>query len=742
MRKAALLAAAAVGALLISEPLKAAAPARTTPTRPARQSDNNSQILLQADQLIYNDTTKIVSAVGHVEITDRGRTLFADRLDYDQDNDKVTAQGHVVLMDERGNVAFANHVVLTDHMRDGVLSGFGALIGKNGRLAATMARRTAGDIVIAQHAVYSPCKICNQPGQRTPLWQVKSERVIYDQPAHKIHFRDVTLDVGTVPVAWAPGFTIPDPTVRHASGLLMPTVGDSDRFGYFLRLPVYFSFSPSQDLTVEPLVSSYGDYLVENEYRARWDNGGMWLQGSGAYNPVGGLSGSPGAQTYGHIFGSGRLDLGDDWRTGFDLQETTNSAYMQYYDISLLDRLQSDLFAEDTPGLSRLAVVSYYFQGLRSTDIQSRFPYILPALDWSYVPLDKVVGGYFRFNLDGISLARDTGYDDQRMTGEADWKLPFIFGGGQVWTFVLDGRGDAYHFQTPPLNGAQAGDSYVQRGTGYAALDWRWPFAASGGNDVSYVLEPIAQFVAQPYGGNPRDMRIEDSNDYEFSAENVFSFNQIPGYDIIESGPRSNVGFLAETILPAGEIEAQVGQTYRLKPDPLLAAFSGNNGTASNIVASLSAQFAHLNFSDSLDFDRQTGSVVRHEVNILGTLGRSSLEVSYVQLPNQSVALGLPSQEEVNAQADLNVWHNWQIFVAGQRDLLANQFLNTEFGLGYEDECMAIALAYRRRYTENVALGLPPSTAVLLRFSLKAGDTPIEPFSLFPRDVFALTPHA
>ena len=63
--------------------------------------------------------------------------------------------------------------------------------------------------------------------------------------------------------------------------------------------------------------------------------------------------------------------------------------------------------------------------------------------------------------------------------------------------------------------------------------------------------------------------------------------------------------------------------------------------------------------------------------------------------------------------------------------------LDSEFGLGYEDECFGMALAYRRRYTSQ--LGLPPSTSVILRLKLKAGDEGIEPFSLFPQDVFSYT---
>jgi LPS-assembly protein len=475
------------------------------------------------------------------------------------------------------------------------------------------------------------------------------------------------------------------------------------------------------------------------EYRDRWNSGGLWFQGSGAYNPNGGLGRSPGPQTYGHLFGSGRQNFNEDWRAGLDVQMTSNNGYMRFYDISFLDRLTNDLFLEGTPGRSRFSLASYYFQGLRSTDITARIPFILPKLEFSYIPIHKVGGGAFRFDLNGVAIGRDNQRNDQRLTGEMNWKRPFVFGNGQLWTFAVDARGDAYHFDNPRVGPARTSDSTLERGTAYAALDWRWPFVASSSPGHSYVLQPIAQLIAQPYGGNPRGLRIEDSQDFEFDDNNVFSFNQLPGYDIIESGPRANVGAMAEAMFPGGKVEAQVGQTYRLKPDPLFAAISGNRGTSSDIVGSFSIKFPHLDLTDRIDVDRGNGNVRRHEVYVTGTYDRSSLQVSYVQLPQSVATLGLPSREEINVQGDVNVWRNWQVFVAAQRDISNSQFLNTEYGLGYEDECLAISLAYRRKYTSDVVLGVPPSTSVILRFNLKTGDSPIQPFSLFPRDVFALT---
>ena len=109
------------------------------PVMAMAQAPDTRQVLLQADQVVYDSGGKTVAAEGHVEIADQGRVLNADKVTYDQASDKVVATGHVSLMDANGNVAFANRVVLTDHMRDGALAGFGALIGKNGRLAAASA---------------------------------------------------------------------------------------------------------------------------------------------------------------------------------------------------------------------------------------------------------------------------------------------------------------------------------------------------------------------------------------------------------------------------------------------------------------------------------------------------------------------------------------------------------------------------------------------------------------------------
>jgi LPS-assembly protein len=687
--------------------------------------------LLRADDVSYDTDKQVVTAHGRVEVDYNGRILTADTLIYDQVADTMTARGHVVTVDDKGDVAFANSVVMSDKLRDGALEGFQALIGKSGRLAATKAYRSQGRFTTAYRAAYTPCKICNKPGQRTPVWEIKAYRIVHDQLKHRIKFHDATIDFLGIPILYTPYMTQSDPTVRYSSGLLAPDLGSSTIIGSFAKIPVYIALSPSSDATIAPLISTHGGEVIEGEYRERWQEGGFWLQGATGFNPNGGVSQRQ-DQFYSDLFGSGRIPVTDHWDTGFDVQLTSDNTFLKRYDISQLDRLTTDLFVEGESGRSRFAMTGYFFQGLRPTDDNRQFPVPLPLVEYTYIPESNLLGGQFRFDFNTVALTRDEGTDDQRASAELRWRKPFIALDGQLITLQADVRGDVYHIDNTAL--LSSSGHYVERGMPYIALDWRWPFLATSGSG-SFTIEPIGQAVYAPYGGNPPNLPNEDSASLELDENNLFSFDQLPGYDIVEGGPRFNAGFRADAIFPVAHLEALVGESFRLKPDPVFAPDSGLSGTESDIVGRFSIKFPpYVDLTHRIDIDQATGDVRRNEVYLTGTYGRSSLQVSYVQLAPSAVTLGLDSREEINAQADLNFYRNWQAFAAIQRDLIEGAMINTEFGIGYEDECLGISLAYRRKYTSEP--GLPPSTAVLFRVGLKTGDQPIQPFSLFHQDIF------
>src|SRR5438128_1748134 len=57
----------------------------------AAQRSGPDQVLLQADEVVYDVDRKAVHAQGHVEVDYGDRVVLADTLSYDQANDRVTA---------------------------------------------------------------------------------------------------------------------------------------------------------------------------------------------------------------------------------------------------------------------------------------------------------------------------------------------------------------------------------------------------------------------------------------------------------------------------------------------------------------------------------------------------------------------------------------------------------------------------------------------------------------------------
>jgi len=94
-------------------------------------------------------------------------------------------------------------------------------------------------------------------------------------------------------------------------GDLLPSV-DEDGFpvlGAIVNNMVLSLFIPLvTDATIEPMFTTKGGQVLEGEYRQRWNEGGMWLQGSVGENPNGGLGGEK-FQIYAHLFGSGRFEI-------------------------------------------------------------------------------------------------------------------------------------------------------------------------------------------------------------------------------------------------------------------------------------------------------------------------------------------------------------------------------------------------------------------------------------------------
>jgi LPS-assembly protein len=682
------------------------------------------QILLKADEITYDSNARTVTARGNVEISDQDRTLLADQVTYDEVRDLVTASGNVSLQDATGNVAYADSVELTRDLREGALSGFAALIGQTARLAATSGERRDGRVTVANGAVFTPCSICREEGERMPLWQIRAERITHDQIDKEFVFEGASFEFLGRQVLYLPYFTQADPTVRHKSGFLLPDVGSSTYLGSFVKIPYFITLSPSRDLTIEPFITTRAGVALQSEYRQRWDDGGLWLQNTVAYDP--GAEGKPGRSTWNSsLMGAGRFNMSGIWRSGFDVQLTSNDTYLQRYELSYLDRFTSNAFIEQIRDRNRLSFDGWFFQSVRVNDVPGQIPVPLPLVEFTHIPDEKILLGRLRVDASALALSRDIGEDVLRGSVAADWRAPFTTDNGQVLTFETLLRGDIYYVNSDGAFGPSVGMSDTQttgRALGFGMAEWRWPFARQIGaaGNTTLIVEPIAQLIVASSGGNPPGIPNEDSRSFEFDATNLFSPMQTPGLDLWTGGTRSNLGFRTTALLPNGSIEATLGQNFRFRSDPNFAPGSGLGERESDIVGQIKIQFPpRLVLIQQFNIDPDDGTIRRNEVYLKAALGRATVDFSYVRLPQTAADPAIGEQEQVSLSTTIPILGNWAVFGEARRDLAQAQMLESGIGLKYEDECFIVQLGFHRRDTET--LNLKPASSVIFRIGLKTG---------------------
>ena len=703
--------------------------AATALAAPTRAQERDAPLVFSADDVVYDRDSAIVIAEGRVEVARAERVLLADRVSYNTETGVVSASGNVSILEPNGDVVFASQVELRDDLREGFITGIGVLMADGSRLAANAARRTADQRTVMTRAVYSACPLfCPLDGhgsERAPLWQFKAARVIHDQKAKRIVYRDAVLEFGGFPVAYTPYFSHPDPTVDRKTGFLAPTYGSSDPLGAKVELPFFIAFAPHRDATITPLITSKEGAVLGAEYRERTGAGRFEVRGSITRADRRDESNVelPGTDTRGHVEALGRFDLDDTWRWGFDLARATDDTYLRRYDISPEDTLTTNVFAEGSRGRGYASVNTYFFQGLRAEDDPGETPFVVPLVDYEFLSEPGALGGRYGLDANLMILQRSQGANSRRLSLSGGWRLPYAGPAGDIYALDLSLRGDAYwtsEVDDPgdPTRPQRSG--FTGRMVPQLTLGWRLPLVRSQGT-VRQVIEPIAMVVLSPQGGNPDKIPNEDSQSFELDDTNLFDANRFPGLDRVEGGPRASYGVkLSAYGQNGGYTSAMLGQSVRLKQDANLGQNTGLEDELSDLVGRLSIVPSPLfDLTNRFRIEGESLTVRRNEIKLSAGPERWRLELGYVSLDRLLTVDELTSREEINLRGRVQLSTFWSATANGRRDLEADggRMLDAGFGVAYEDCCFIFGSQIRRDFTSD--RDVRPSTSLVVQIKLK-----------------------
>jgi LPS-assembly protein len=673
-------------------------------------------VFYQSDAASYDRDRGFVTLTGHVEIWQGDRVLRADRVTYDRNTGVAAASGHVVLLEPDGQVLFSNYAELSGGMKQGVLRQFTAQLAENGKLAANGARRTNGQINELSRAIYSTCNLCRKHPNRAPEWDIRARSVVQDLVNKRIEYRDAVLDFYGVPVLYLPYFTHADPSVKRASGFLVPTIGSSSHLGPYVAVPYYWVIDNSSDLVLTPEVTSDTGPALDATYRRRFNNGTLLVNGSVAEDDK---------AAQGALFAKGQFALNDEWRYGFDLNRASSTAYLTNFKIGggVADLLTSQVYLEGfgQGAYSRLDARAY--QGLSSQYVSAQLPYVLPRYEYDFVGQPDTLGGRFSLNTQDFYVYRQQGTNTQRASLSLNWERPATGALGELYNLVLHVDSAAYH--TTQLNAqpswgpVEAADSAQAMPT--AALKLSWPLSRSVGAYGTQVIEPIVQVIGAPYGAsygtaerNGVDyvnslIPNEDSFDPQLTDANLFSLNRFPGIDRLEGGPRAAAALQASWYFPSGAVvDGLVGQSYRVKKDTAFPVGSGLQDSVSDVVARQTfTPNQYLDLTARERFDHSNFDL--RFADALASMGPSWLRVNagylyesynpefyYDQAPTGT--LPGPPRDEVSLGVNTGYGH-YTLGASARRDLETGKMVSVAVSGKYEDECLALSAIFFRRYT-------------------------------------------
>lgn len=713
------------------------------------QPTSNAPLLLQADELVYNNVDRTISAIGTVRIDYDGVQLVADRVTYIEEGGRMVAVGNVEILEPDGNRLFADEIDITDDFSDGFLNALRVVTADNTRFAAESAERRDGTVTIFNNGLYTACEPCAERPEKAPIWQIKSQRTIWNSDEKTVRFEHARFEFLGVPIAYLPVFTTADPTVKRKTGFLAPRFRFAEELGFGVSVPYFIAMAPNYDLTLTGTGLTRQGFLGEAEFRHRLENGIYTLKIAGIHQA------QPGAfsagtvdsleQTRGMIGTTGRFRINPRWEFGWNGMLQTDKNFARTYAISGF----SDSVFRNEAWLTGLSGRNHFDARVMEINVQenvvdpagrdSRQPAVLPSADYNYVVSRPVGGGELAFNVNTRGVLRDNAdvrgtpgpVDDNfatfgvngnswRVTAETEWKRTFVGPGGLVITPILHAQGDSTLVDTAATGALSqtmeatgigfAGDGTHWRGMATAGIEARWPLLVRAPGST-HVFEPMAQVFLRPNARNDWVLPNEDSQSLVFDASTLFDRDKFSGYDRIEGGVRANIGLRYNGQLGGGFSTTGVfGQSFHLSGDnPYADADLVNAGADSGLETDRSDYVGHVGLRHRSGFaigadvrlDESDFDLRRAEGQLSFSNNTIALAANYALASAQPTYGFMTDRHEVSMSGSLRFADHWRVLASAAYDITNDRLSSNSIGLAYDDECFKFGLSYTE--TRNTA---------------------------------------
>jgi len=665
----------------------------------ALAAQDAAHLIADRIEILPNGTLRASGSVtvwhGEVQITARDIT-------YASGEGQLSLTGPIKLQDGNGTVILADQADLSPDLSAGIITSARIILSRQVQIAAAQISRVNATYSEASHVSATSCFVCN--GQ-TPLWQIRAKRIVHDSAEKQIYFDQAQLRLLDVPVFLFPYLRLPDPSLKRATGFLVPELTTSTTLGTAIRTPYFIKLGAHRDITLSPMVSSRTNTLGLR-YRHAYRTGIIQLEG--AYSRDTRLAG----QDRGYLFGIASFALDTGYALKGQLQSTSDPAYLFEYDVKEIDRLENKITLERSQSDRNIELRFSNYHSLRDSENNATQPTLVTEAIAQQRSYPNGLGGVLDLEASLLTSYRSStspvdgsdsgdevdGYDTLRLSSLAKYRRDWVLPKGLVVDFATELEASQYvvrqHQNISPVN---------TRISGSGALGLRWPLAQRFASGAVQQLEPRMQFARVV--SNSDSVPNQDSTQVEFDEGNLFRFNRAPGFDLIETGTRVNIGLSGGIDYPnQTKIGWDIGRIYRTDGANSFTKTSGLGGhlsdwlLATHVKTPLGIELAARSLLK--DF----GQLTKSEVRASWRTDKHRLDATYARLTadeaeNRDVALS-----SLALKWNYQFLPDWRSTSEFQFDTSIGEASKFKFGLEYANECVVVDFSASRRFATSSTL--------------------------------------
>ena len=588
-------------------------------------------IEIKSDQLIYNQKTSSIQALGNVEIrnlfnnillksegaiykinekkilsnvrstlTDKfGNNIITEQFSYMLDNNLLKIS-KAKIVDIQNNTyyvetAFVN-LITNKLIGKDVLINFSDLTENNEPRMRGKTISSDEDKTILEKGIFTTCK---RNDDCSP-WEFLAKKITHDKKKKTINYENAWLKIYGKPVFYFPKFFHPDPTVKRQSGFLMPSFMSSNSTGSAFTLPYFHVISNNKDLTFSPRLYSTNKILAQTEYR--------YVNEKSKHTMDLSLLSESNNSSKAHFFSNSQKKLNlsyfDDTNLSIDLQYSSNDTYLKSY------KLESPLINNDTGTLTstlsfnasreNLSVEADFiiYENLSDVPDGDKYEYVYPSYNIKKNLYTEVLqSGNFNLNSNGFIKNYNINIFEKVMIND------FLYSSYPKFTYK--GLKNNYNILLKNIN-TESKNSENYKGslsTKVATLveyNSSYPLQKKTENYTN-ILKPI---ISARY--SPSNSKNARNDDRRINVNNVFNLNRLGSNDSVEGGGSLSFGtdFYSTDFSNREILNLKIANVFKLEKDENLPRNSSLGNKTSDILGELNYSpnnFFKINYEFSQD---------------------------------------------------------------------------------------------------------------------------------------------